>query len=233
MVAPWSLCVFLAPIALGDSTTTQQVQPFVASLASQLQRLLPDKTRLLATSHFDPIPENVTPLLPNDVSNSTVLGLLSAFGTAAPNGTIPCVLGWAKSAPARDFVIVFDTVEDVGGTIAFALLGLDLCANDGALAVACAVIGALAGAVLSLGVDFIGAPIDVTVGALVLCILGIKPPVQITIDSLKDFANDQQQMASFARLLRDGHGFEAGFKVGSVLQEAWSQKEVPQQLVLV
>lgn len=234
MMAPWSLCIVFMPLALGDSMPTHQVQPFVASLTSELQRLLPDKT-VAAPSHFDPIPENVTALLPKDISNSTALGLLSAFGTAAPNGIIPCILGWAKSAPARDFKMVFDIVMPLGGSIGFAILGLEWCSEDGSSG-ACLVLGAL-GALAGLGLglvsDVIGERFDVGVVALVLCILHIEPPHQVTLDTLKAFAKDQQQMASFGRLLRDGHGFEAGFKVGSVLQEAWSQKETQQQAVLV
>jgi len=233
MMAPWSFCIFFVPLALGDSMTTQQVRPFAASLTSELQRLLPDKSMSLEPSQFNRIPENVTALLPHNVSNSPLLGLLSAFGTADPNGFVSCLEDWLKSTPAKDIYKVglaaFDLVALLDGpVVAYACYELSGQQDAGE----CIVLGALVVPVMFV-IDPVSVAFDETLASLVLCILHIKPPGKVTMDSLKAFAKDKQQMASFERLLRDGHGFEAGFKAGSVLQKAWSQKEARQQSVLV
>jgi hypothetical protein len=242
----WLLCLFFAPCALSALNTTQQVQPFVASLASELQRVLPDGIVVAEPSTIEHISKNVSALLPTDVSNSTVLGLLSALGSAEPNGIISCFLGWMTSATARDIDIFFDLLLTPLGFGVWALGTLEVFCDGSVLeCLALAPLAAIVGALAAIVVDLVTVPLDTSIGALVLCILNIKPPGTAAVDSFKALAKDKKRIsevlsqspslkgADLAQLLQKGHGFEAGFKVGSILKEAWSKEMVQVPAVVV
>jgi hypothetical protein len=239
------VCIFFARFAFGTANTSFQVQSFMTSLTSELQRLLPDETKG-ATLHFHALPDNVTALLPKDVSNSTALGLLSGLGSSSPSNFTACLSGWLKSALAKDIAVIVNT----GVTIFAPLWGLGvgellggICPAEGRIACT-AIFGVLGALGLPLFFRYITVPLDETLVSLLLCILNIKPG-QVSSDPFKKLKENtghiqttlshhlSTQWISLGKLLQDGHGFEAGFKVGVALEQAWLRQVAQQPSVVV
>lgn len=220
---PCFVCLFVARFALGTASASLQAQSFKTSFTSELQRLLPDED-MGATQDLDALPDNVTALLPTDVSNSTALGVLSGLGSSSPNNLVACVSGWLKSALAKDIAKIVNTGITIAAPLWGAAVGqlfAGFCPGEGQYV--CEAIGAVLAAIgLDVVFRFITVPLDEALVSLLLCILNIKPGHASLdpIKALKELQLLSTQWASLGKLLQNGHGFEAGFKVGSALQHA-------------